>query len=63
MTNPHPDSKWTHSICMDCYEREEPDRSPTVMFPPDDEICCFCGARTDDGIYYRKDPEVVHATM
>ena len=61
MKNPHPESKWTHPICTDCYEREEPDRIPATMFPPNEEICCFCGVRTDNGAYYRKDPKIVHA--
>ena len=60
MTSPHPDSKWTHAICSDCYDLEEPGRRPTVLIAADDELCCFCGKETDDGIYYRKDPVVVH---
>jgi len=60
MGDPHPDSKWTHPTCIRCYEIEEPDRYPAAVFPPDEEVCCFCGADTDDGIYYRADPKKVH---
>ena len=61
--NPHPDSKWTHPICAPCYMREEPGRTPVTMtFQPDEptEVCCFCKRETVAGIYYRKDPVVVH---
>lgn len=63
---PHPESKWTHAICSDCYKTEEPDRPDPVrltlgqLMDATPEVCCFCGVVTDEGIYYRKDPAVVH---
>ncbi len=65
MTNPHPDSKWTHNICEKDYAMMEPGREPVrlrdVKGFPVGEACCWCGEYTDSGIFYRADPEVVHA--
>ena len=62
MTSPHPDSKWTHNICGVCYQIEQPGRTPATITEKYREVetCCFCGVETREGIYYRKDPEVVH---
>jgi len=63
--NPHPDSRWTHPICSDCYRVEEPGRQPAQIRPEyaTAERCCFCGETTNEGIYYRKDPTVLHGTL
>ena len=67
MSSPHPESRWTHPICAPCYMREEPNRGkPVVMtYQPDEplEHCCFCGRATASGIYYRKDPKLVHTVI
>ena len=51
-------SRWTHSLCADCYGEEEPGRQPVTV--ADDfrlwEDCCRCGKRHRSGIYYRKNP-------
>lgn len=49
-------SVWTHIICRDCYAKEEPGREPVRVKNVDPESCCFCGKVTDEGIYYRYDP-------
>jgi hypothetical protein len=62
MIYPHNDSKWTHNICHACYHREEPGRIPATLKDDEMQTCCFCGNNTRAGIYYRKDPELVHPT-
>jgi hypothetical protein len=65
MTSPHPESKWTHAICESCYAIEEPGRQPikltmAQLIDATIDVCCFCGNGTQEGIFYRKDPESVH---
>lgn len=60
MSSPHPDSKWTHSICAVDYELLQPGRDPLKGVNLGTEVCCWCGQDTDDGIYYRADPKLVH---
>ena len=49
---------WTHPICPACYDKRYPERKARVV--PDEmlilEICCDCGGKTQDGIYFRADP-------
>ena len=59
-SNPHPDSKWTHPICRKDYAVMEPGREPTRVKDMPIELCCWCGDKTVDGIYYRADPMLVH---
>jgi hypothetical protein len=51
-------SVWTHAICRECYAKEEPGREPIRVLEEDQEPddCCFCGAVTVEGIFYRADP-------
>ena len=60
MSSPHPDSKWTHSICGPCWREQEGERRPLKLSDADPEVCCFCGKGTVEGIYYRADPAIVH---
>jgi len=60
MSAPHPESRWTHPICGDCYSLAEPGRFPTRVAEAEPEDCCFCGDPTESGIYYRADPMLVH---
>jgi hypothetical protein len=57
---PHYDTPWTHPICIDCYNQEEPGREPTRVKGDWIQVCCFCGQTTKDGIYYRFDPSELH---
>lgn len=56
-------SRWTHSICDDCWTKREGDRTPhRVRFPedgPNQSHCCFCGNHHSSGIYTREDPNEV----
>jgi len=47
---------WTHSICLICWENNQPGREP-VTVKCGKEVCCFCGRDTEDGIYIREDPK------
>jgi len=49
-------SNWTHAICPACWLVKNPNRAPVRVATGDEEICCFCGEPTDDGIYLREDP-------
>ena len=57
---PHPESKWTHPICLKDYAVMEPERDPFRVTDAAPERCCWCNEETTDGIYYRHDPDVVH---
>lgn len=50
-------SEWTHPICDDCWDDENPTRPSPRRGEGDDENCCFCGLGTTSGIYVRKDPD------
>ena len=48
---------WTHCICMKCFTEKYPEKGPPFrMLKAPEETCCFCGAKTSDGIYIRHDP-------
>lgn len=53
-------SRWTHSVCDDCYGVLEPGRQPTRLIEAVLEFCCRCGDLTASGIYYRADPLEMH---
>ena len=60
--SPHPESKWTHQICVPCWNVKFPDRK---VIPQDyakgaTDLCCYCEVRNNSGIYHREDPEAVH---
>jgi hypothetical protein len=52
-------SKWTHAICIPCWNEKNPDRDPITLREEEKETCCFCGAPTTAGIYIREDPNKV----
>lgn len=55
---------FTQPICNDDWEEQNPDRDPTRLTEPNEEVCCFCGALTKSGIYIRVDPTTVqHPTI
>ena len=57
---------WTQPCCYACWIDMYPNREPATIVGDyrEDEICCYCGGRTRDGIYVRVDPTTVaHATL
>ena len=53
----HPGSKFTHSICDDCWKLREPGRDPARTIDEENRACCFCGGLHDSGIYVRENPK------
>ena len=54
---------WTHPQCKECWHIEHPTIKvePTrVVEPIKPYICCTCGKPTTDGIFIRRDPELVN---
>lgn len=54
-------SAWTHSMCVDCWNRLIPEKRIDAerrakMTEGARELCCWCGCETWAGIYYRADP-------
>jgi hypothetical protein len=52
-------SRWTHSICSDCWQLKNPDREPTRIVDATMDACCYCGADHTSGIYLRDDPSAL----
>lgn len=50
-------SRFTHTICVDCWIKKNPDRQPTRVTGFKCETCCYCKSPTLDGIYVRGKPE------
>ena len=58
-------SRWTHSICSECYEKLYPGRTNPVRFKEEfreEEPCCFCQKVHKSGIYVRHDPKELRCT-
>lgn len=53
-----PKSKsWTHNMCGACWDRQhQGNRQPHRVTHSLTEICCYCGAVTNEGIFVRNDP-------
>ena len=51
--------RWTHNICGTCWQKKFEFRQPVKVTPAQLEICCFCGADTEEGIYTREDPKLL----
>jgi hypothetical protein len=51
---------WTHSICLKCWHKRHPGMVPHVVIDANLDLCCYCGAANQDGIYVRQDPKEVH---
>ena len=49
-------SKWTHAICVECWDLREPGKQPVTVLDGSEEVCCFCGQPTRAGIYVRENP-------
>jgi len=50
-------SKWTHAICQDCWDEQNPDRQAVRVVLGELERCCYCLEDTASGIYVRADPD------
>lgn len=53
----HDGGNWTHAICSTCWTGEWGARHPARLGDGEPEICCFCGADTNAGIYVKRDPK------
>lgn len=49
-------SLWTHAICNDCWDKENPGKVPRRLVNKVVEDCCFCGQPTISGIYVKQHP-------
>lgn len=49
---------WTHAICDNCWNEQNPDTVPVRLRAEymTEEVCCFCGTKTRNGIFIRHDP-------
>jgi hypothetical protein len=52
-------SRWTHVICAECWNARNPERKAVAMICREEEICCYCGRRTTDGLYVRDNPDAL----
>lgn len=52
-------SPWTHTICEDCWNEKNPERTATKMEAGASEKCCYCSEYTRSGIYIRDDPNTL----
>jgi len=58
-------SRWTHSICEQCWVDKNPGREPHRVgwrqsrFNAQSELCCYCGREHKSGIFVREDPSSV----
>ena len=51
-------SRWTHPICVACWNKRHPESQIAEGLVAPDESCCWCGKGTC-GIYVRADPSTV----
>lgn len=53
-------SRWSHSICEECWNKLFPDREATALKEEHREqaTCCFCVEKHSSGIYVRYNPEL-----
>lgn len=54
-------SSWTHACCEECWDHQQPGRTPHRMGAAHrlTETCCYCGVITRSGIYVRENPTSV----
>lgn len=48
-------SLWTHACCATCFTHitNRPSDKAVRIVAPEPETCCFCGIKTDEGIFIR----------
>jgi hypothetical protein len=54
----HPESPWTHPVCLGCYVLLW-NRPPYRVESAEPEQCCWCRGLTTGGIYVRHDPALL----
>lgn len=52
-----PLNRWTHALCLSCWNRRHPDLPPAQEYNAPGCACCACRAFTFGGIYIRAAPE------
>ncbi len=53
-------SRWTHNMCISCWRSLRPLREfPVQRLQLSTDLCCYCGAENNDGVYVRQDPTEV----
>lgn len=52
-------SAWTHAICVACWNKLRPETPAQDSDVGRLEDCCWCGAKTEAGIYLRGDPKAL----
>lgn len=54
-------SKFEHSICDTCWNKKNPERIAHKLHEKirEREVCCYCGAPHNSGIFVREDPQSV----
>lgn len=50
-------SRWTHTLCRDCYAAVEPGRVPHIIEDASPEQCCRCQLPFVRPVFYRAKPE------
>lgn len=50
-------AEWTHSICDDCWDKQNPDRPAHRLEAGEIAQCCWCHVVHRSGIYTRSDPQ------
>lgn len=48
--------RWTHAVCDECWEAQEPGALPVRLREPKLDYCGWCARKTESGIYRRADP-------
>lgn len=52
-------SQWTHPICIRCWAKAHPGRTPVRVSEWHWERCCYCAKKTRSGIFVRQNPKDV----
>ena len=54
-------NRQTHDICDKCWELHNPGRKPFRTKPEwiEQSPCCFCGVKTESGIFVREDTDLL----
>lgn len=50
------ESKWTHLICWECWDKRNPDRPAHRVNSGHEALCCFCSRWTTSAIYVLENP-------
>ena len=50
---------WAQSICVSCWNLQNPDRQVHKLLETVEEVCTYCGRTNTDGIYIRVKPGTI----